>query len=238
MHVAEGSIEDYHKLSGFHYRDSRRVAAVYKVFVLKRGDELCGIILYKYPGLACQGRREALGRVLTIQELNRDLTTIARVVVHPKYRTIGLGTKLVKDTLPLVNKPYVEMVAVMARYNPFAEKAGMRKILESKPNPAVLEAIEELRKLGFNPVFLSSEKYSIQRIRSLGADAQVKVILKELSKAVGIYRKRLLSGSKAYYTHKEFCNRVDRSDADKLAKMLHILSFLTQTKVYLFWSAR
>jgi len=70
MHVAEGSIEDYHKLSGFHYRDSRRVAAVYKVFVLKRGDELCGVILYKYLGITCQGRREAIGRVLTIQELN------------------------------------------------------------------------------------------------------------------------------------------------------------------------
>jgi len=33
----------------------------------------------------------------------------------------------------------------------------MRKILESKPNPAVLEAIEKLRKLGFNPVFLSQK---------------------------------------------------------------------------------
>jgi len=51
------------------------------------------------------------------------------------------------------------------------------------------------------------------------------------------YRKRLLSGSKAYYTHKEFCSRVDRAGADKLAKMLHILSFLTQTKVYLFWKS-
>jgi len=29
--------------------------------------------------------------------------------------------------LPLVNKPYVEMIAVMAKYNPLAEKAGMKK---------------------------------------------------------------------------------------------------------------
>jgi len=145
------------------------VPAVQKVFDLKRGDEVCGVILYKYPGLACQGRREALGKVLSIQELNRDLTTIARVVVHPKYRTIGLGTKLVKDTLPLVDKPYVEMIAVMAKYNPFAEKAGMKRILESKPNPAVLEAMEKLRKLGFNPVFLSSEKYSMHQLWTLRA---------------------------------------------------------------------
>jgi ABC-type ATPase with predicted acetyltransferase domain len=235
MYVAEGSIEDYHKLSGFHYRDSRRVAAVYKVFVLKRGDQVCGVILYKYPGLACQGRKEALGRVLTIKELNRDLTTIARVVVHPKYRTIGLGTKLVKETLSLVDKPYVEMIAVMAKYNPFAEKAGMKKILESKPNPAVLDAVKKLRKLGFNPVFLSSEKYNMHQLRALRSLSQVKTILKDLSKAVGIYRKRLWSSHKAYMPKQDFNNCVDRASLKKLAKMLRILGFLTQTKVYLFW---
>jgi len=237
MHVAEGSIEDYHKLSGFHYRDSSRVAAVYKVFTLKRGDELCGVILYKYPSVACQGRKEALGRRLSIEELNRDLSTIARVVVHPKYRTIGLGTKLVKETLLLVDKPYVEMIAVMAKYNPFAEKAGMRRILEGKPYPALLEAVEKLRKLGFNPVFLSSEKYNMDQLGAQGV-SQVKRILKGVSKSSGIYRKRLLSGHKAYYTHKEFCKNVERSDAQRLAKMLRILSFLTQTKVYLFWKRR
>jgi len=111
-------------------------------------------------------------------------------------------------------------------------------LLESKPNPAVLEAMEKLRKLGFNPVFLSSEKYNMHQLRALRAVSQVKAILKELSKSVGIYRKRLLSGHKAYYTHKEFCKHVEGTDVKKLAKMLRILSFLTQTKVYLFWKNR
>jgi len=98
MCFAEGSIQGCHRLSGFHYRDSRRVPAVQRVFVLKCGDEVCGVILYKYPGLACQGRKEALGKVLSIQELNRNLTAIACVVVHPKYRAIGLGTTLKCDS--------------------------------------------------------------------------------------------------------------------------------------------
>ena len=42
MCFAEGSIQDYHRLSGLHYRDSRRVPAIQKNFVLKRGDEVCG----------------------------------------------------------------------------------------------------------------------------------------------------------------------------------------------------
>ncbi|MDI6905102.1 MAG: hypothetical protein QMD13_06410 [Candidatus Bathyarchaeia archaeon] len=180
----------------------------------------------------------AFGRVLTIQELNQDLTTIAHMVVHPKYRTIGLGTKLVKETLPLVDKPYVEMIAVMAKYNPFAKKAGMEKILESKPNPAVLDAVEKLRKLGFNPVFLSSEKYNMHQLRALQSVSQVKTLLKDLSKAVGIYRKRLWSSHKAYMPKEKFNNCVDKAPLKKLAKMLCILSFLTQTKVYLFCKKR
>jgi len=53
-----------------------------------------------------------------------------------------------------------------------AEKAGMKKILETKPNPAVLKAIEKPRKLGFNPIFLSSEKYNTHQPRALRAISQ------------------------------------------------------------------
>ena len=126
--------------------------------------------------------------------------------------------------------------ACMARYNPFGERAGMKKILESKPNPAVLEAVEKLRKLGFNPVFLSSTKYNMQQMRNDHATInEVRTILKDISKAGGIYRKRLWSSHKAYMPKEKFNNCVDKAPLKKLAKMLRILSFLTQTKVYLFW---
>jgi ABC-type ATPase with predicted acetyltransferase domain len=49
----------------------------------------------------------------------RDVIKISRVVIHPKYRTIGLGAKIVAETLPQAGKPYVETIAVMAKYNPF-----------------------------------------------------------------------------------------------------------------------
>ena len=67
---------------------------------------------------------------MTMRELNEKLSIISRVVVHPKYRTLGLGSKLVCETLFLEGKPYAEILAVMAKYNPFAERAGMRKIAE------------------------------------------------------------------------------------------------------------
>lgn len=60
-------------------------------------------------------------------KLNQKLSIVSRVVVHLKYRTIGLGVKPVRETLPLAGTPYVVMVAVMAKYNPFGEKPECRK---------------------------------------------------------------------------------------------------------------
>jgi len=237
MRIEQGTLQDYRRLAGFHYRDSKGIVACQKVFVLKRGEEVAGVIVYSSPAVAAFGRRKAFGRNLTLEEINRDVALISRVVVHPKYRTIGLGVKLVKETLPLAGKPYVETVAVMARYNPFFEHAGLTKIAESKPDPRILEAVEKLRVLGFNPIFLSSEKANLEKLRRMSVEEveQVKNIFKEVSKSSGVYRKRIMSVHEAYLTHEQFCARVDKASLEKLAKMLRILGFLTQTKVYLFW---
>jgi len=61
--------------------------------------------------------------------------------VYPKYRSIGLGAKIIRESLPLVGTPYVELTAVMARYNIFAERAGMRKIAEQPPSKEALKML-------------------------------------------------------------------------------------------------
>lgn len=55
MRVEEGSIDDWSKLSTWHYR-GHRVAVPRKIFRLVRGEELCGVIVYSYPPPACYGR--------------------------------------------------------------------------------------------------------------------------------------------------------------------------------------
>lgn len=239
MRIEQGTLQDYRRLAGFHYRDSKGIVACQKVFVLKRGEEVAGVIVYSSPAVAAFGRKKAFGRQLSLEELNRDVALISRVVVHPKYRTIGLGVKLVKETLHLAGRPYVETVAVMARYNPFFEHAGLTKIAESKPDPRIVEAVEKLRAFGFNPIFLSSERANLEKLRkmSIHEAEQVKSIFKEVSRSSGVYRKRIMSVHEAYLTHQQFCDRVDRAGLEKLAKMLRILGFLTQTKVYLFWES-
>jgi len=238
MHIEEGTLRDYKKLANFHYRDSKGIPCCQKVFVLKRGEEICGAIVYRSPPIATFGRKKALGRTLSIKELNEKVTTISRVVVHPKYRTIGLGIKLVRETLPLAGKPYVETIAVMAKYNPFFEKAGMRKIAESKPHPIIIKAVEKLKEIGFNLILLSSENYNLKKLRNPTILKNVRNILKFAGKAGGIYRKRLASAHAPYVKHEDFCRRIDNADIKKLARMLRILSFLKQTKNYLFWKSK
>ena len=60
---------------------------------------------------------------------------------------------------------------------------------------------------------------------------EVKMVLKGVS---GIYRKRV-TGARQAFLKKKYEALVDAADIEKLAKMLRILGFLTQTKVYLFW---
>jgi ABC-type ATPase with predicted acetyltransferase domain len=67
---------------------------------------------------------------MSMQELNEKLSIINRVVIHPKYRTIGLGAKIIRETLALAGTPYVEMVAVMVKREPFAERAGPQEVEE------------------------------------------------------------------------------------------------------------
>ena len=232
MRIEKGTSADYKALSAFHYRSSH-LPPPRKIFTLKRNDELCGVIVYSYPSLTMFGR----GKVWkgSPKQLQKEMSTITRVIVHPKYRTIGLGAKIVRETLPLAGTKYVETLAVMAKYNPFFEKAGMQKIAESQPNPHLLKAIEKLRTLGFELHMLQSQKHNMEKIKKVGKRKIVNILL-ELSRKGAVPRKRVLPASQAYPSREEFADKVKRLNCEGLAKVLKRLSFMAQTKVYLFWT--
>ena len=165
MKIEQGTMADWQKLSSFHYR-GHKVAVPRKIFRLVRGEELCGVIVYSYPPPACYGRRQVLPK-MTMQEMNKQLSIINRIVIHPKYRTIGLGAKLIRETLPLVGTPNVEMIAVMAKYSPFAEKAGMQKITQQKSVKTMETISRLLADLGFDLQLISSNQYTKTKLESL-----------------------------------------------------------------------
>ena len=232
MCVDEGTTEDWRKLAGFHYR-SHKIAGPRKILCLKRGEELCGVIVYCYPPPTCFGRRLVMLK-MSMKELNEKLSIISRVVVHPKYRTIGLGVKLVKETLAKAGTPYVEMPAVMAKYNPFGEKAGMQKIAEQPPPKQALKVAEVLQRLGFNIQLLGSEKYVLNKLQTL-SKTEIAIIREAFIKHchtrfMKYFFPHLLFGHKKVYAEE-----IKKASLERLAHLIKVCGFLMQTKVYLFW---
>ena len=232
MQVIEGTTEDWRKLACFHYR-SHKIAGPRKIFCLKRGDELCGVIVYCYPPPTCFGRRLVMPK-MTMKELNKKLSIISRVVVHPKYRTIGLGVKLVRETLAKAGTPYVEMPAVMAKYNPFGEKAGMRKIAVQPPPKEALKIAETLQHLGFNIQLFGSEKYVLNKLQTLTDEDLAKVrqafIKNSHLRFMKYFFAHMPFGKKQVYTQE-----IMKATLERLAQLVKICGFLMQTKAYLFW---
>lgn len=199
-----------------------------------RNDELCGVIVYTYPPPACYGRRLVLPRMEMV-ELNRKLSTINRVVIHPKYRTIGLGANLIRETLPLVGTPYVELIAVMAKYSPFAEKAGMTKVAVQQPSKDVMRVTKGLEELDFDLKLLGSQRYVLGKLERL--DSKQLELLRGYLQRCGHPRFRkefTVSRHVPYGNAVEFKKCMKEADVSKLARLVRIVGMLLQKKFYLF----
>lgn len=235
VRIGRGTAADYRRLAEFHYRSGGLPPPV-AIFSMRWGGEVVGVIVYSYPGISCYGRTRAVGRRVPVEELNREWAVISRVVLHPRFRGIGLGHRLVRETLPLVGRRYVEALAVMARYNPFFERAGMEKVVESGPDASVVEAVERLRGLGFSPVTLASEEVNLARLEGMTAEEVEEVRRVLLSVSPGYY-KRLKSSPRPYVGREEFREALESASLGQLARMVKTVAVLSQTKVYLLWRA-
>ena len=84
---------------------------------------------------------------------------------------MGLGAKLVGETLPLAGTDYVEMPAVMASTIRL-RRAGMRKVAEQHQPKEALAIMKVLEGLGFNCQLLGSRSYVLEKLKGL-ADVDV-----------------------------------------------------------------
>ena len=134
-----------------------------------------------------------------------------------------------RDSLLLCGKPCVEMIAVMARYNPFAERAGMKKICESKPDKSILEAVAELEKLGFTRYLLAVLEYNKRMLK--GRVRRVKEILSSFRYP---YNRRI-AGHSGHFTMEDYREWLKKAERNDLAQALRRIAQLNQSKVYLFW---
>jgi len=233
IRIEPGTRQDYQKLAEFHYR-SHNLGAIRRIFkATRKNHELAGIIVYTYPATATTGRKHAIPH-MPLHELNHKLSNIMRVIVHPKYRTIGLGQRLVRETLLQCGTPLVETTAVMARYNPFFEHAGMTRIHTTTPTKQALAIRDTLEKLGFNTTLLSSENYTQTQLKNLNP-TELTTLRQTFAQN---YHPRLAKEffhDEPYGTHQQYQQRLETANLDKLAKLITVTALLLQTKIYLFW---
>jgi ABC-type lipoprotein export system ATPase subunit/GNAT superfamily N-acetyltransferase len=232
--IAEGTKEDYRRLAYLHYRDSRLPVPM-KIYAAHLGEELVGVIVYSYPPIRASGRHLAVLNHPNLDELNRDWAAISRVIVHPKYRTTGLGARLIRETLPLIGRCHVELTAVMAGYNPFAERAGMTLIHQSTPDPSVSDAIKALRTIGFDPTTLTSQAQNKRILESLSPE-DLEEVRRILLGIKNVYYKRIGSTSSAYTRRPEMQTWLNKQGPPRLAVSLKALAVLSQSKAYLHWN--
>jgi hypothetical protein len=149
-----------------------------------------------------------------MQWLNRYVRCISRVIIEPRYRSLGLAVKLVSDTMPRLGVPFVEAMAVMGRFNPFFARAGMTGFSASEPVRCV-RLREALEVVGIDEVMIVDPDAVGRHIDSLGGSDK-RFIDDELGRFMQAYGKR-------------------RGMSDSAGRLEFALSRLSARPVYYIW---
>lgn len=225
----EGAMADWKALAQFHYR-SHNVAAPRKFFSLRRGQELCGVVVYAAGPINTFGRKRFFGKVLPIREVNEKLSIINRVVIHPKYRTTGLGQRIIRESLPFAPTRYTETIAVMARYNPFFEKAGMLRVSEKEIELKVLNFLVKLKNIGFDTQYVTSRSYTQKFFTahpgSLDTIKQMMCLFHHVSYNKIIGHRMVITEYRAW---------IKAASAEQIANLMHHIGVMATNKVYLIF---
>jgi len=202
--IVPGTEADYQKLSRFHYRDGR-LGPFVAIFALRLSGRLgrragstpVGVIVYSMPVPGCRLRSLALRSLLCdlprrarLAVINRNIRTISRVIIEPRVRGLGLAGRLVRETMPLMEVPFVEALAVMGHVNPFFEKAGMQPYKAPTP-PRVARLTEALSSVGIEEDALL-EPTDVQRALERLDAGQSRFIESEIKRFLNSYGKRRL----------------------------------------------
>ncbi len=191
LRIEAGDLRDYRALAEHHYKSGtpyaptaiyairhERVSAVARFAGGKSETVLVGVLVMTRPQLCCAlrdaatfGRYHGLKAGEAADLLNREVRTIARVVLDPRYRGLGLAVRLVRHALERATTPYVEALAAMGRVNPFFERAGMMRY-EGPPRPAEARLLDALAELNWPRTLLASRRLFDERIQALSSAPQ------------------------------------------------------------------
>ena len=181
LQIVPGCLDDYKKLARFHYRDSRLgpFAAIFairpaKALGVRLGTKTVGVIVYTMPSVGVELRNLATDNLFTgldkgtrLALINKNIRCISRVIIEPRFRGLGLASRLVRETMPKMGVPLVEAMAVMGLVNPFFEKAGMKAFTAKMPARCV-QLVEAFSLVGIEKEELIDSEGVQQKLDQLG----------------------------------------------------------------------
>ena len=191
LQIMPGCLDDYKRLARYHYCGGHTGPAS-AIFVLRRaGCEMpVGVIVYSNAPAVLELRNIAtahifagLDRSTQLELINKNIRRISRVIIEPRFRGLGLAGRLVRETMPLLNVPIVEAVAVMGWINPFFEKAGM-KAYKTQISAASVQFIEALSVVGIeqaellDPVHVQHKLEKLDESQARFIEQQIRHFLK------------------------------------------------------------
>ncbi len=196
VRVSRGTLRDYDALAPFHYRSGRPATRV-RILRAKAGRQLVGVLVVSMPTLNAGWRRAAWGDrfasrpgAALARRLNREVRTISRVIVDPRWRGLGVARRLVRAYLRRPLSARTEAVAVMGAYSPFFERAGMRRV--DVPQPARDRVLSRrLRQAGVRPLALLRERERAAAV----ANREVREAILKWARAHATYRRAAKTAS-------------------------------------------
>jgi hypothetical protein len=222
MEIGRGGIEDYKQLACYHYRSS--VLGPYRaIFSLRLAGvrRAAGVIVYSMPtpglelrNIALGGVFGGLGKIERLALINKNIRCINRVIIEPRFRGLGLASRLVRETMGRMQVPVIETLAVMGHINPFFEKAGMTAY-RGGISARCVQMIEAFSVVGIEEKDMLDAKKVESRIEKL-SDAERDFIELQMQCFLAGYGKRRLM-------------------EPSVARMRLILSKLTLRPIYYVW---
>jgi len=186
LEIVGAGPDEYDYLGRFHYR-AEALGAHVAIYAMRdthpgrgRFAPVVGVIVYTMPTAHVELRNVATGglfcgfgdRRLQLQMVNKHIRRIARVIIEPRYRGLGLGRRLVAETMGKLDVPIIEAMAVMGAVHPFFERAGMKRY-RTKPAVRTARLVEALSIIGIKEhEFIDSQAVQDKLDGLSGAEAE------------------------------------------------------------------
>lgn len=160
--IESGTAGDMDRLLPYHYVGGKPATRVGVVRAFDRAHRVCaGVLVVSMPTLnggwreqAWPGRYIGGDRKAAAARINGELRCISRVIVDPRYRGLGVATRLVRAYLDCPFSQATEAVAALGGICPFFERAGMvaYRVAANAADARLADAIEAA---GFEPWMLA-----------------------------------------------------------------------------------